>query len=78
MEVLGVSEHRACKVLGQSRSTQRYEPAASDDELLLTEAIAELARRFGRYGYRRITALLRDRGWRVTHKRVERICGRKG
>jgi len=78
VEVLGVSERRACKVLGQSRSTQRYEPAASDDELLLTEAIAELARRFGRYGYRRITALLRDRGWRVNHKRVERIWRQEG
>jgi transposase InsO family protein len=78
VKVLEVSERRACKVLGQSRSTQRYEPVASDDELLLTEAIAELARRFGRYGYRRITALLRNRGWRVNHKRVERIWRQEG
>ena len=59
-------------------STQRYEPVASDDELLLTEAIAELARRFGRYGYRRITALLRDRGWRVNNRRVEKIWRLEG
>ena len=78
MEVLGASERRACKVLGQPRSTQRYESAVSDDERLLSEAIVELAREFGRYGYRRITALLQHRGWRVNHKRVERIWRREG
>jgi transposase InsO family protein len=75
---MGVSERRACKVLHQPRSTQRYEFAHSDDEVSLTEAIVELAREFGRYGYRRITALLWNRGWRVNHKRVERIWRREG
>ena len=52
--------------------------APSDDEQSLTEDIVDLAREFGRYGYRRITALLRHRGWRVNHKRVERIWRREG
>ena len=78
VEVLGASECRACKVIGQPRSTQRYEPASSDDERLLTEDIVELAREFGRYGYHRITALLQVREWGVNHKRVERIWRRKG
>ena len=73
-----MSERRACRVLGHPRSTQRYEPAPSDYEQDLTADIVELASRFGRYGYRRITALLRERGWAVNHKRVERIWRREG
>ena len=49
-----------------------------EDEKALTEEIVELATQFGRYGYRRITALLKHRGWRVNHKRVERIWRREG
>jgi transposase InsO family protein len=75
---LGVSERRACAVLGQHRSTQRKAPRAADDEAALTVDIVELARRYGRYGYRRITALLRDVGWVVNRKRVERIWRREG
>jgi putative transposase len=75
---LGVSECRVCTVLGQPRSTQRYEPRLSDDEPLLVQRIVELASEYGRYGYRRITALLRQEGWRVNHKRVERIWRREG
>ena len=55
---LDVSERFACKVLGQHRSTQRKAPEMADDEAALTAAIIELARQYGRYGYRRITALL--------------------
>ena len=73
-----MSERRACKVLGQPRSTQRYEPMPDEDEQALTQDIVELASLFGRYGYRRITALLRNRGWSVNHKRVERIWRREG
>ena len=60
-EVLGVSERRACRALGQPRSTQRYEPVAAAYEQELTAAIVELASQYGRYGYRRIGALLRPR-----------------
>jgi putative transposase len=65
-------------VLGQHRSTQRKVPRAPDDERALTADIIELAKRYGRYGYRRITALLRDAGWAVNRKRVERIWRREG
>ena len=78
VERLGVSERRACRVLGQARSTRRHERAVPDDEARLTEAIVSLATRYGRYGYRRITALLRADGWHVNHKRVERIWRREG
>jgi len=50
----------------------------ADDEAALTAAIIDWARQYGRYGYRRITALLRAEGWRCNHKRVERIWRREG
>ena len=65
-------------MLEQPRSTQRSEPLVRDDEQALTNDIVGLATRFGRYGYRRITALLRGAGWQVNHKRVERIWRREG
>jgi transposase InsO family protein len=68
-----VSERFVCKVLDQHRSTQRKVPRRADDEVALTADITALARQYGRYGYRRITALLRAEGWRCNHKRVERI-----
>jgi len=52
--------------------------ARPDDEERLTADIIELARRYGRYGYRRVTAMLGDAGWQVNHKRVERIWNREG
>ncbi len=76
--MLHVSERRACRVLGQTRSTQRYLPRARDDERPLTRRIIELACEFGRYGYKRITALLRREGWHVNRKRVFRIWRREG
>jgi transposase InsO family protein len=77
-EQLEVSERRACRVLGQARSTQRQVPRGRDDEERLTAAIVGLATRYGRYGYRRVTMLLRWQGWRVNKKRVERIWRREG
>ena len=78
VRTLGVSERRACAALGQHRSTQRKVPRGRDDEERLTADIIELARQYGRYGYRKITALLRDAGWLVNDKRVERIWRREG
>ena len=75
---LGVSERRACAVLGHPRSSQRYELRVADDEETLTADIIRLAGQYGRYGYRRITAMLRIEGWHVNHKRVERIWRREG
>ena len=65
-------------MLDQARSTQRHILKIPDDEERLTDRIVTLACHYGRYGYRRITALLRDEGWKVNHKRVERIWRREG
>ena len=76
---LQVSERRACAALGQHRSTQRKTPHGRDDEQRLTADIVELARQYGRYGYRKIAELLRTTaGWVVNDKRVERIWRREG
>ena len=72
-----VSERRACRVIGQPRSTQRRVAYVPDDEPLLVKRIVELATQYGRYGYRRVTALLRREGWKVNHKRVERLWRRE-
>jgi putative transposase len=78
VEALGVSERRACRALGQHRSVQRHAARPRPDEDALTAEIVELASLYGRYGYRRVTALLRQAGWRVNAKRVERIWRREG
>ena len=75
---LGVSQRLACRVLDQHRSTQRKAPCRPDDEAALTRAIVDLATQYGRYGYRRITALLHAEGWACNHKRVERIWRAEG
>jgi putative transposase len=74
----GMSERRACRVVKQPRGTQRYRPTQRDDEDTLTQAIVMLASQYGRYGYRRITALLKRAGWKVGKDRVERIWRREG
>ena len=73
-----VSERRACAALGQHRSTQRKVPRGRDDEQRLTTDIIALARQYGRYGYRKIAGLLRQAGWAINDKRVERIWRREG
>jgi putative transposase len=68
-----------CRALGQHRSTQRKLPRGREDEEWLTADIIELARRYGRYGYRKVAELLRSTaGWVVNDKRVERIWRREG
>jgi len=74
----GLSERHACRLLGQWRGTQRYEPLQHNDEDALTRAIIALASQYGRYGYRRITALLRGAGWQVGKDRVQCIWRREG
>jgi len=75
---LHVSERRACTALGQHRSTQRKVPRGREDAERLTADIVELARQYGRYGYRKIAALLRQMGWSVSDGRVERVWRREG
>ena len=73
-----VSERRACAALGQHRSIQRIVPRGRDDERRLTADIIELGRQYRRYGYRKIAGLLRQTGWAINDKRVERIWRREG
>ena len=73
-----VSERRACQVLDQPRSTQRYAIRERDDERPLVQRMLALARRHPRYGYRRIWALLRSDGYRVNRKRVYRLWRKEG
>jgi transposase InsO family protein len=78
MRKLDVSERLACRVLGQHRSTQRKSPKGRTDDAALTADIVALATEYGRYGYRRIAAMLQAAGWAVNVKRVERIWRREG
>ncbi|MGV7222189.1 MAG: IS3 family transposase [Nitrospinales bacterium] len=78
MEQFNVSERKVCRALGQPRSTQRYRPKIRAGEDRLIERMIDLATKYGRYGYRRITALLQREGWGVNHKRVERLWQREG
>ena len=78
MQTLSVSQRRACQALGQYRTTQRYLPHIGTEEEKLTGRIIELASQYGRYGYRRITALLQGESWQVNHKKVERIWRKEG
>jgi putative transposase len=75
---LHVSERRACAALGQHRSTQRKVPRGREDAKQLSADVVELARQYGRYGYRKVAALLRQAGWSVSDGRVERIWRREG
>jgi transposase InsO family protein len=73
-----VSQRRACRVVGQHRSSQRYEPVPTDFEQQLVAAMAKLADRYPRFGYRRVHAMLVADGWTVNVKRVERLWHREG
>src|SRR5690606_2473600 len=74
----GVSERRACRVVGQPRSSQRYEPEQPARDRALVDEMEKLARKHPRYGYRRIWACLRREGWRVNRKRVQRLWREHG
>lgn len=71
--MLGISQRRVCEGLGIHRSVLRYCFRREDDEEALRSDIIRLASHYGRYGYRRIHALLKIEGWHVNHKRVERL-----
>ena len=73
-----MSERRACRVLAPPRRPQRHPARVATDEPARIARIIALARRFGRYGSRRITALLRAAGWRVNPTRVERLWRQEG
>ena len=73
-----MSERRACRVVGQHRSSQRYAKLVPEYELRLVAAMNELAAAHPRWGYRRVWSLLRSEGWRVNRKRIERLWRLEG
>jgi putative transposase len=77
-DTTGTSERRACSVLRQPRTTQRYEVKRIDKDKGLVMAMKRLAGKHPRYGYRMITAKLRQEGWRVNRKRVQRLWCKEG
>jgi transposase InsO family protein len=78
MQKLDLKERKVCRVLNFNRTTKRYISKKADDEKALREDIIRLASKYGRYGYRRITKLLQVEGWKINHKRVERIWREEG
>lgn len=73
-----VSERRACKVMDQPRSSQRYKSKPRDDEGPLVQRLLELVRERPRFGYRRIGSLLREEAWKASDTRVYRLWRREG
>jgi transposase InsO family protein len=73
-----VSERRACRLVGQHRSTNRYLPTPEDFEEKLVARMIVLAEEHPKWGYRMIHGLLRDEGWPVNKKRIERLWRREG
>jgi len=73
-EQFGVTERRACRVVGQPRSTQRLAPPMpSDDELALRAWLRDFSRRRPRWGWRRAAVEAKKAGWRANHKRIHRL-----
>ena len=78
LKTLRISERRAYRVLGQARTTQRHSSDIKGDKERLVARTIELATQYGRYGYRRTIALLKQQGWKINHRRVRRIWRREG
>ncbi len=75
---LGVSERWACRVVGQHRSTQRHEPVCAVDDAALRAELREFSKDRPRWGYRRAHHHLRELGWEVNRKRVQRLWREEG
>jgi putative transposase len=75
---LFVSERRACRITGQHRSTQRHEPRRGDRDDALRARLRELSREHPRWGYRRVWATLRNDGWAVNRKKIQRLWREEG
>jgi putative transposase len=78
MEKRGISERRACRAIGQARSSQRYVVVKRIDEDEVRAEIIELATLYGRYGYQTICDIMRNKGRKINPKRVERIWREEG
>jgi putative transposase len=76
--VFGVSQRWACRLVGQHRSTQRHQPAEPERDRALREQLRQFSRAHPRWGYRRAHAVLREQGWRVNRKAVQRLWREEG
>jgi putative transposase len=77
-EQFGVSERRACVMIGQSRSTQRLHPPVNEDEELLRALLRDFAKRHPRWGWRRGHEAAQKAGWHVNHKKIQRLWREEG
>lgn len=77
-EKFKVSERRTCKVISIHRATKRYESKEDPINKVITPKVIEYASLYGRYGYKRVTALIKRDGFKVNHKRVYRIWRKEG
>lgn len=73
-----ISERKACKLFDQHRTTQRYDKKVNDLDEVIRARIVALASEYGRYGYRRVTALVNREGYKINTKRVYRIWRQEG
>src|SRR5207302_5330397 len=73
MDRKGLSERRACQIVGQHRSTQRREPCVAADDAALRARLRKFSKDRPRWGYRRAHCQLREEGWAVNRKRVQRL-----
>jgi putative transposase len=76
--VLGLSQRLACRIVGQHRSTQRHQPLEPDRDRALREQLRRLSRAHPRWGYRRVHAALREQGWAVNRKAIQRRWREEG
>ena len=75
---LGLSERRACRIVGQHRSTQRHLPQRTDRDAALRAKLRELSRAHPRWGYRKAWAALREQGWESNRKKIQRLWREEG
>ncbi len=76
--MLGLSERLACRIVGQHRSTQRHQPVEPDRDRALRAELRRLSRAHPRWGYRRVHAQLREAGWQVNRKAIQRRWREEG
>ena len=76
--VLGLSERWACRIVGQHRSTQRHQPIEPDRDRALRAELCRLSRAHPRWGYRRVHAVLREQGWEINRKAIQRRWREEG
>jgi putative transposase len=76
--MFGVPERWACRLVGQHRSTQRHQPVEPDRDRALRAELRQLSRAHPRWGYRRAHAVLREQGWVVNRKAVQRLWREEG